>query len=71
MSLAVFANHIASRRGLRCLFILTAALLSILLIGYHFGTFDQNVHIPFLKATADPSLYPGDAFVALRDPPIS
>ena len=71
VSLAAFADRIASHRGLRSLFFLTAALLSILLIGYHFGTFDQIVHIPFLKATADPSLYPGDAFVALRDPPIS
>ena len=71
MSLAIFADRIASHRGLRSLFFLTAALLSILLIGYHFGTFDQIVHIPFLKATADPSLYPGDAFVALRTPPIS
>jgi hypothetical protein len=69
--LAAFANRIASHRGLRSLFFLTAALFSILLIGYHFGTFDQIVHIPFLKAAADPSLYPGDAFVALRNPPIS
>lgn len=71
MILAAFADRIASHRGLRSLFFLTAALLSILLIGYHFGTFDQIVHIPFLKAAADPSLYPGDAFVALRNPPIS
>ncbi len=71
MILAAFANRIASHRGLRSLFFLTAALLSILLIGYHFGTFDQIVHIPFLKAAADPSLYPGDAFVDLRHPPTS
>jgi hypothetical protein len=71
VTLVAFADRIASHRGLRSLFFLTAALVSILLIGYHFGTFDQIVHIPFLKATADPSLYPGDAFVALRDPPIS
>jgi hypothetical protein len=69
--LVPFANRIASQRGLRSLFFLTAALLSIVLIGYHFGTFDQNIHLPFLKATADPALYPGDGLVALRDPPIS
>jgi hypothetical protein len=45
---------------------LAAALLSILLVGYHFGTFDQIVHLPFLKATADPGLFPNDAFVAMR-----
>ena len=71
MILVPFANRIASQRGLRSLFFITAALLSIVLIGYHFGTFDQNIHLPFLKATADPALYPGDGLVALRDPPIS
>ena len=45
---------------------LVAALLSILLIGYHYGTFDQAIHIPFLKANANPLLYPGDEFIALR-----
>jgi hypothetical protein len=50
----------------RHLFFLGATLASILIMSYHFGTFDQSVHIPFLKAIADPSLYPNDAFVALR-----
>lgn len=40
--------------------------IAIPLIGYHFGSFDQVVHLPFLKAWADPTLYPGDPFVALR-----
>ena len=66
MSLEDFANRIAHQRLLRHLLFLAAAILSITIIGYHFGTFDQAIHIPFLKAGADPSLYPGDAFIALR-----
>lgn len=45
---------------------LAAALASISLVGYHFGTFDQSVHIPFLKAWSDPTLYPNDPFIALQ-----
>ncbi len=40
--------------------------LTILLLGYHLGTFDQIVHLPSLKKFADPSLYPGDPFLDLR-----
>ncbi|MBN1886510.1 MAG: hypothetical protein JW850_00915 [Thermoflexales bacterium] len=45
---------------------LAAACCTILFIGYHFGTFDQAVHIPFLKKYADPSLFPGDPFFEMR-----
>lgn len=45
---------------------LAAALCTIVILGYHFGTFDQSIHIPFLKKYADPSLFPGDAFLELR-----
>lgn len=45
---------------------LAAALCAVLLIGYHSGTFDHNVHFPFFKAAANPQLYPGDPFLALR-----
>lgn len=55
----------ASRRD-RGVFFGALTLVAILLAGYHFGTFDQAVHIPFLKRIADPSLYPGDAFLELR-----
>lgn len=48
------------------MFILLASLVSILLIGYHYGSFDQSVHIPFLKSDADPSLYQGDPFIQLK-----
>lgn len=44
-----------------------AAGVSILLLGYHFGAFDQSIHIPFLKKFADPGLYPGNEdFFKLR-----
>lgn len=43
-----------------------ASLLSVGVIGYYFGTFDQSIHIPFLKAWSDPSLYANDPFVRLR-----
>lgn len=43
-----------------------ATLVSVSLMGYHFGTFDQAIHIPFLKKFADPSLYPNDYFFNLR-----
>jgi len=41
-------------------------MIAIWANGYHFGTFDQVVHIPFLKKFADPGLYPADAFLNLR-----
>lgn len=43
-----------------------ATISVILLYGYVFGTYDQAIHIPSLKKFADPSLYPGDAFMELR-----
>lgn len=43
-----------------------ATLFAILFLGYHFGTFDQSIHIPFLKKFADPTLYPNDHFLDLR-----
>jgi hypothetical protein len=51
---------------LRSLFFLGCALLSISLIGYYYGTFDQVIHIPFLKKFIDPTLYPNDTFLDAR-----
>jgi hypothetical protein len=45
-------------------FVLTLIVVS--LYGYYFGTFDQSSHIPFLKKTVDPTLFPGDHFFDLR-----
>lgn len=41
-------------------------LFVVLAYGYYFGTFDQSSHIPFLKKTIDPSLFPQDHFFDLR-----
>ncbi len=41
-------------------------LFIVLAYGYYFGTFDQSSHIPFLKKTVDPSLFPQDHFFDLR-----
>lgn len=45
---------------------LAATLFVVLFYGYHFGTFDQVIHIPTLKKFADSSFYPGDQFIDLR-----
>ena len=39
--------------------------ITVILMGYYFGSFDQAIHIPFLKKYADPTLYPNDPFFEL------
>jgi len=50
----------------RHLFFLFLTALIVGCYGYYFGTFDQSSHIPFLKKTIDPSLFPNDRFFDLR-----
>lgn len=50
----------------RCILFSIATVFAIIFMGYYFGTFDQSIHIPFLKKFADPSLYPNDRFLDLR-----
>jgi hypothetical protein len=64
--LIALAERLARSTLQRHLLFLAATLFAITFVGYHFGTFDQAVHIPFLKKYADPSLYPGDPFLELR-----
>jgi hypothetical protein len=64
--ICTLADALAKKRLLRHIIFLGVTLLAIWMNGYHFGTFDQVVHIPFLKKIADPSLYPTDAFLNLR-----
>ncbi len=64
--LETVALQISRSRPIKHLFFFALTLFSVLTMSYHFGTFDQSIHIPFLKALSDPSLYPGDPFVALR-----
>lgn len=42
-------------------------LLTVTIIGYYFGTFDQAIHIPFLKKSVNPSLFPNDPFFELKN----
>lgn len=60
------ADRLARSVLLRHILFLSATLCAVVLIGYHFGTFDQSVHIPYLKKSVDPALYPGDKFLDLR-----
>lgn len=64
--LVSFAGRLWRSRFERHAFFAAATLAAVFLAGYHFGTFDQFAHIPFLRAYADPSLFPRDGFVALR-----
>lgn len=62
-----FSNRLNQHRWERYLFLFVLTLLAILISGYYFGTFDQVIHIPFLKKFADPTLYPADPFLDVRE----
>lgn len=64
--LAALADRLAQTPARRHLLFLAATVVTVLFVGYHFGTFDQTIHIPFLKKFVDPGLYPGDPFLELR-----
>ncbi|MBL8058440.1 MAG: hypothetical protein JNK29_17175 [Anaerolineales bacterium] len=64
--LNTFARRLAARPLERHLFFLAVTAAAILVIGYHFGTFDQFAHIPYLKKYANPALYPNDSFIEMR-----
>jgi len=51
----------------RTVFFILLTLFIVLSYGYYFGTFDQASHIPYLKKTIDPSLFPHDHFFDLRN----
>lgn len=61
-----FAHHFKEHPLHRHLTFLGVALLAVLVNGYHFGTFDQVFHIPFLLKFISPELYPNDPFLNLR-----
>jgi hypothetical protein len=65
--LSEIAPRFAADARLRHLLFLGCTLLTVAVLGYYFGTFDQFAHIPFLKRYADPTLYPDDTFIALRN----
>lgn len=61
------AAQVESRPVMRHLFFLACTLATLAILGYYFGTFDQYAHIPFLKKYADPTLFPNDPFLELRN----
>ncbi len=65
--LNTLAAQVESRPVMRHLFFLACTLATLALLGYYFGTFDQYAHIPFLKKYADPTLFPNDPFLELRN----
>ena len=64
--LTTLSERFARSPLLRHLLFLVATGGTIAFLGYYFGTFDQVIHIPFLKKDVNPSLYPNDPFFALR-----
>ncbi len=60
------AHYLTTHTLIRHLCFLGLAILAIAVNGYHFGTFDQVFHIPFLKKFVNPGLYPNDPFLTLR-----
>ena len=61
-----FAHHLKAHPLHRHLTFLGVAFMAVLINGYHFGTFDQVFHIPFLLKFISPELYPNDPFLNLR-----
>jgi len=43
------SDEINKKRVNQYLFFMIASILTVLFMGYYFGTFDQVSHIPFLK----------------------
>ena len=64
--LTIIANQFDRSFWKRHLFFLGTAIFTIFIVGYHYGTFDMAIHIPFLKAMADPTLFPNDTYIALH-----
>lgn len=64
--ITTFAEQLSQSARARHLFFLVITLITVGSIGYLFGTFDQDIHIPYLKQSVDPNLYPGDPFLTLR-----
>ncbi len=61
-----FADFLQDHKTVRHGAYLIAAVLAIMISGYHFGTFDQVFHLTYLKKIIDPTLYPGDPFLSFR-----
>ncbi len=60
------AERLAGSRWRQHLLFALATAVSVVAVGYHVGTGDQSIHLPFLAKWADPGLFPGDRFLDLR-----
>lgn len=60
------ARQLSCSRHKRHLLFWGATLCLVTFVGYHFGTFDQGIHLPFLKKYANLALYSNDPFFDLR-----
>ncbi|EKE15463.1 MAG: hypothetical protein ACD_12C00008G0002 [uncultured bacterium] len=65
--LTSISQKIWQKKIYQYIFFALASLITILLMGYYFGTFDQAIHIPDLKKFSNPSLYPNDKFLEIRN----
>lgn len=65
--LTSISNKVYEKKIYQYILFALASLITISLMGYYFGTFDQAIHIPDLKKLADISLYPNDRFLELRN----
>ncbi len=64
--LTSISRKIWQKKIYQYIFFALSSLITIFLMGYYFGTFDQASHIPYLKKYADPSLFPNDKFFDIR-----
>lgn len=63
--LTSLSSFFAASTFFRHLLFFVLACGAIFISGYYFGTFDQSIHIPFLKKAVDSSLYSNDPFFEL------
>ena len=54
-----------NERFIKPIFIFVLTLLTLILMGYHFGTGDQISHLTFLSKQLNPSLFQNDPFLQL------
>ena len=64
--LSNLSNQLGTSALKRQLFFIAATLSTLLLVCYNFGTFDEAMHVPFLKSMTYPSMYAGDSMLSLQ-----
>ena len=65
--LSTLAHKLGTSLRNRHLLFLATTIVTVSFVGYQFGTFDEAMHIPFLKDMANPALYPGDKMLDLHN----